>query len=140
MPGPVQWQSAGAANALAALPPPVPGLPVYAHRLHAETTVETAIVVRKRQDLVDAHETYETAVWIWIPTAFQGEQVSLVIEGFPSISATIAVLSQRDTWQQIKSAATIPAGAPVLFASFFVLAQAGAIFFSSGWTCLPLDD
>ncbi|HEV2363641.1 MAG TPA: hypothetical protein VGS12_05505 [Caulobacteraceae bacterium] len=75
---------------------------------------------------------YTASCWVWIPAAFSGPAVEIVLEGF-SLKRHPADLSLRDGWQRIWSSGTCPEGKKDVNIVLRAAAESAGHLYSSCW-------
>ena len=82
---------------------------------------------------VEPGALYVAEAWVFLPTAFAGESVGLVMIGFAAQSYVQPDLGTRDAWQRASVVVRIPDDQTRTFLALMTYAEPGSVFFSSGW-------
>jgi Glycosyltransferase 61 len=85
---------------------------------------------------VDDGRLYTASCWIWIPAAFQGQDVALSIGEWPMQWSRAANMNLREQWQKITATKTCPTNAKFCNVVLRVAAPMGSYVFSTNWEFL----
>ena len=113
-------------------PPPNPGLAVIRHDVGIENR-DQPIFLFDVQD-VEPSASYVAEAWIYIPVAFKGDSLGLVMIGFAAQSSVQADIAVREIWQRVSVVVRIPDNQSRTIPALMTQAEPGAILFSAGWS------
>lgn len=81
----------------------------------------------------DAEATYRASTWVYVPSSYQGSDISLIFHGNAFVALHQADLGLRDQWQEISVTATSAAGQRELAPSLTIAHSSPGTLFSAGW-------
>jgi hypothetical protein len=86
---------------------------------------------------VDASRIYTATCWVWVPTAFDGQEVAISVGEWGRQQRVLADLTKRDCWQRLRATATAPPDAKQCAIVLRLEAPDGSVAYSTCWQLEP---